>query len=299
MERSAGAALAEALNQAAARLRTAGIAEARREARLLLGAATGLGRGALLAEPGRLLTGAEREGLVALVERRARREPMAYVLGRREFWSLDLRVGPGVLVPRPETETVVEAVLDALPDRNPPLRVLDLGTGSGCLLLALLSELPNATGTGVDAAPEALATAAANAAALGLDRRAAFRPADWGRGLSGRYDVVVSNPPYIPRREIDALEPEVRDFEPRGALDGGADGLDAYRRLATEVPRLLAPEGLAALEIGQGQAEAVTAIMAGGGLDRIAVRRDLIGIERCLVFRGRQVPAKEAESGTA
>ena len=279
--------MAQALAEAAARLQRAGIPGARGEARVLVAAATGLSREALIAEPERALSVAHRGRLADLVARRARREPMAYVLGRREFWSLDLGVGPGVLVPRPDTETVVEAVLEALPDRRAPLRLLDLGTGSGCLLLALLSELPRATGLGVDAAPEAVAVAAANAAALGLAGRAAFRLGDWGRGLDGAYDVVVSNPPYIPGRDIATLEPEVRDFEPREALEGGEDGLDAYRRLAPDAARLLPAGGLAALEIGQGQAEAVGAIMSAQGLEPIGVRRDLAGIERCLILRRR------------
>ena len=275
----------QALAGSTVRLREAGIADARFEARLLLVAATGLSRETMLAEPGRELTAAQRAALEELTARRARREPMAYVLGRREFWSLDLGVGPGLHVPRPETVTVVEAVLDAGPDRGAPLRLLDLGTGSGCLLLALLAELPNATGIGVDISPAAVDAATANAVALGLEGRAGFRRGDWGEGLAGLYDVVVSNPPYIPRQEIEGLAAEVRDFEPRAALDGGADGLDAYRRLAAGVPRLLAPGGRPASWAGGGASGGAAPLRGGAGLPRLVTRRDLAGIDRCVVVR--------------
>jgi release factor glutamine methyltransferase len=210
---------------------------------------------------------------------------MAYILGEKEFWSLPLAVAPGVLVPRPETETVVEAALGQIRDRTAPLRVLDLGTGSGCLLLALLSELPNASGIGIDASVTAHSVAEANAQRLGLAERARFVVADWGRELSGPFETIVSNPPYVREGDWAGLQPEIRDFESRAALLAGADGLDAYRALAPDCLRLLARDGTLALEIGQGQGDAVTAILAAHGLQVVERRADLSGIERCLVAR--------------
>jgi release factor glutamine methyltransferase len=210
---------------------------------------------------------------------------MAYILGEKEFWSLPLAVAPGVLVPRPETETVVEAALGQIRDRTAPLRVLDLGTGSGCLLLALLSELPNASGIGIDASVTAHSVAEVNAQRLGLAERARFVVADWGRELSGPFETIVSNPPYVREGDWAGLQPEIRDFESRAALLAGADGLDAYRALAPDCLRLLATDGALALEIGQGQGDAVTAILAAHGLQVVERRADLSGIERCLVAR--------------
>jgi release factor glutamine methyltransferase len=272
----------------AARLAEAGIEEARGEAWLLLAAATGRERAALVAGPGDALDPVARARLDEMLARRLDREPMAHILGEKEFWSLPLVVGPGVLIPRPETESVVEAALDAVADRQAKLRVLDLGTGSGCLLLALLSELPNATGVGVDASEDALAVAKANARRLGLAQRASVAVGDWGCGLDGPFDLIVSNPPYICATDWAGLQPEIRDFEPPAALLAGPDGLDAYRALAPESLRLLATDGSLALEIGFGQADAVTAILAAHGLDVDERRRDLAGIERCLVARRRR-----------
>jgi release factor glutamine methyltransferase len=209
---------------------------------------------------------------------------MAYILGEREFWSLPLFVGPGVLVPRPETETLVEAALEAFPDRTAPLRILDLGTGSGCLLLALLREYPNASGVGVDRSAEALAHATLNARRHGLADRALLVRGDWGRGLAESFELIVANPPYVASGELAELAPEVARYEPRAALDGGADGLDAYRAILPDLPRLLAPAGVACLEIGAGQATALAALAEVGGF-RVAVRPDLAGIPRCLVLR--------------
>jgi len=211
---------------------------------------------------------------------------MAYILGEREFWSLPLFVGPGVLVPRPETETLVEAALEAFPDRRVPLGILDLGTGSGCLLLALLREYPNASGVGVDRSAEALAHATLNARRHGLADRAHLVHGDWGRGLAGPFELIVANPPYVASGELTELAPEVARYEPRAALDGGADGLDAYRAILPDLPRLLAPAGVACLEIGAGQATALAALAEVAGF-RVAVRPDLAGIPRCLVLRHR------------
>jgi release factor glutamine methyltransferase len=268
-----------------AQLAAAGIENARGEAWLLLAAATGRDRAELMAGAGAALSPAEEQRLAALATRRLAREPMAYILGEREFWSLPLQVSPAVLVPRPESETVVEAALAAINDRAAPLRILDLGTGSGCLLLALLSELPRASGLGIDRSAGALAVATSNADRLRLADRAAFREGDWGRGVSGAFDVVVSNPPYVARADAEGLEPEVRAFEPEDALFAGPDGLAAYRALAPDCARLLAEGGIVCIEIGQGQAAAVETILRGHGLRLIASRQDLAGIERCLVLR--------------
>jgi len=269
----------------AARLAAAGIEDARSEAWLLLAIATGRSRAELVAGAQAPLDAVEEERLEALAARRLAREPMAYIVGEREFWSLPLQVGPAVLVPRPESETVVEAALAEVRDRSAPLRILDLGTGSGCLLLALLSELPHASGLGVDRSAEALVIAVHNAARLGLAGRAAFCEGDWGRGLAGPFDLIVSNPPYVARADAASLAPEVRAFEPEEALFAGPDGLCAYRALAPDCVRLLAKDGPTCLEIGQGQGAAVAEIMGGHGLRLVASRPDLAGIERCLIFR--------------
>jgi release factor glutamine methyltransferase len=215
------------------------------------------------------------------VRRRAAGEPLSRLRGAREFWSLDFALSPETLDPRPESETLVAAALDAVPDRAARLRLLDLGTGTGCLLLALLSELPNAWGLGIDRAAGAAATARANAVALGLASRAAFIVGDWGEALRGGFDFVVSNPPYIPSADIPALAPEVR-HDPLRALDGGPDGLDAYRALAPDLARLL--RGTALIELGAGQAPAAARIMRTAGLDVRGTRPDLAGIDRCLVL---------------
>jgi release factor glutamine methyltransferase len=268
----------------AARLAAAGIEAARAEAWLLLAAATGRRRADFMAEAAARLDAAQAARLEELVRRRAAREPIAYILGEKEFWSLTFEVGRAVLIPRPESETVVEAVLHEIKGRQ-ALRLLDLGTGSGCLLLALLSELPDATGLGIDASAAALALAARNAARLGLAARAAFRRGRWGEGLKGRFDVILGNPPYVAESEWPGLQPEIRAFEPRGALVAGADGLAAYRALAPDCARLLSRDGLCALEIGRGQGAAVAGILARHGLKVTARHRDLAGIERCLVVR--------------
>lgn len=271
-------------------LRAAGIEAPRAEARMLLRAATGWTPERLVSEPLGAVPEAAARRLARLVEARAARMPMAYVLGEREFWSLRLRVGPGVLVPRPETETLVEAALEALPDRAARLRILDLGTGSGCLLLALLHEYPNALGVGVDRSAAALAIAAENARVHGLADRALLVRGDWGRALGGSFDLIVANPPYVATDELRALAPEVARHEPVSALDGGPDGLDAYRALLPDLLRLRASGGLACLEIGAGQEPALRALFEAAGLD-VAVRTDLAGIARCLVLRPGASPA--------
>jgi release factor glutamine methyltransferase len=269
------------LREAAVALAAAGVEQPRAEARLLLEAATGMGRSRLLAHPEQPVAASDAERLRGWIARRAAREPAAYILCRCEFWSLAFRVGPGVLVPRADSETVIEAVIRAFPDRAAPLRVLDLGVGSGCLLLSVLHHFVNARGLGVDASDQALAYARTNAEALGLDARAELRLADFREKLSGTYDVILANPPYIPSAEIEGLAPEVRDHEPRAALDGGRDGLDAYRTILPALPGLLDKKGSAFLEVGAGQAPDVIALPA-PGLGSFRLHYDLAGIARCI-----------------
>ena len=273
------------LAQIAATLGAAGIENARSEAWLLLAAATGRERVALIADAPETLTAEEQARLEEVVRRRRAREPLAYILGEKEFWSLPFEVGPAVLIARPESETVVEAALAQLAERDRPLRVLDLGVGSGCLLLALLAELPQATGLGVDDSTAALELARRNAERLGLAARADVLQGHWGEGLRERFDLIVSNPPYVAERDWDALQPEIREFEPKAALVAGPDGLAAYRALAPECARLLAQGGVCALEIGFAQGDAVAALLAAQGLIVTERARDLGGIERCLIAR--------------
>ena len=286
-----------ALAAATARLRVAGIENARRDAQVLLGHALGLPREAVLGYPERPLSARDAEQFAALLERRSRREPVSRIVGCREFWSLPFRVTGAVLDPRPDSETLIAAVLDRLADRSAPLRLLDLGTGSGCLLLALLHELPAASGLGIDISRAALAVAEANAARLGLAARAAFQLADWTGGVSGPFDLVVANPPYIAEGDMAALAPEVACYEPRLALAGGADGLAAYRVLAPQVAAVLRPGGLAALEVGAGQDAAVAALMTAAGLIADGVRRDLGGVARALLFRPPEAALSTEKNG--
>jgi len=275
--------LSTVLREAGQRLRQAGVEAPSREARLLAGAVLAAAPAALIAGSGRTIDADQRDRLEAAVDRRAAREPLSHILGRREFWSLEFRVDGSVLDPRPDSETLVEAGLAALAGRDRPWRLLDLGTGSGCLLLALLSEYRKASGIGVDLAPGAAMAARHNAARLGLGERAFFVAGDWAAGLAGGFDAIVANPPYIATGELAALMPEVRDHDPRRALDGGADGLEAYRAIARDVPRLLVPGGLLATEIGAGQADSVVEIIRAGGLAVERVAPDLAGIARVVL----------------
>jgi release factor glutamine methyltransferase len=218
----------------------------------------------------------------ALLERRAAREPLAFITGRRGFWTLDMAVSPATLIPRPDSETLLAAASHLFPTAGAVGRILDLGTGTGCLLLAALSEFPRAFGVGVDIAPAAAALAAGNAAANGLSGRCAFLAADWAAALSASFDLVLCNPPYIPSDDIGSLMPEVARHEPIRALDGGADGLDSYRSVIASLPSLLAPGGAAILELGQGQAEPVRALAEAAGLHYLGVEADLSGIARAL-----------------
>lgn len=279
--------LKDALARTASSLADAGIPDPRREAGLLVRHATGWDDATMLSDPDRQLEAGQAATLEAVTARRAAREPMAYIAGEREFWSLPFRVTPSTLIPRPDTETVVEAVLADIGDKTRTLRILDLGTGSGCLLLALLSEFPNASGTGIDISEAAVEVAKTNAVRLGFGARAAFRIGDWLENVEDRFDVVVANPPYVPDEDISKLDADVGAFEPLGALAGGSDGLDAYRRIAGGLSRILAADGIACLEVGVGQADSVAAIFAGKGFRMHAVRVDLAGIPRALTVSRR------------
>lgn len=284
----AGGSIGAARRQLALEFRRGGLDAPELDARIIVGHALGLDHTALAAQSSRMLAADEAGAIAALSARRLAREPVARLLGRKEFWGLPLKVNAETLLPRPETETVVEAALTAV-DRDDrrarTLRVADLGTGSGALLLALLSELPNAFGVGTDISFAALRCARDNAAALGLSTRASFVACDYGSALSGRVDLLVSNPPYVARADIAGLQAEVRDFDPRRALDGGPDGLDGYRAIASHAAPLLAPDGILVLELGHGQLGPVTSIFAPAGLAPVAPRYDLAGIARALVMR--------------
>jgi release factor glutamine methyltransferase len=276
--------LGSILAEATAALSRAGYDEPRRRARQLLTAALGLTTSASLLMAEHELAKSEADELYGLVERLAKGEPLGRVLGRREFWGLEFELSSATLDPRPESETVVESVL-AQVDRRAPLGILDLGTGSGCLLLALLSELPAASGIGVDILQEAVTTAGRNARLLGLADRARFFVGDWGTAIGQRFDVVVANPPYVATSMLPELPREVREYDPQPALDGGEDGLAAYRRISLQLRALLGSSGLFVAEIGMGQAAKVTTILGDQGLRVAAVARDLAGIERCVVAR--------------
>ncbi len=270
----------EALRLGAERLAAAGIEQPRREARWLLAHALGVSQEALLADPA---ASVDARGYVALLARRAAREPLAFITGVREFWSLPLAVSSATLIPRADSETLIEAAAAHFPVPDQVSRVLDLGTGSGNLLLAALTEFPGAFGVGIDRTPAATALAARNAASLGLSGRAAFIVGDWTASLATRFDLVLSNPPYVETSAIAKLMPEVARHEPALALDGGPDGLDAYRRIIPELDRLLTPRGAAIIEVGATQAGSVASLAWASGLaSRTA--SDLAGLPRALVL---------------
>jgi release factor glutamine methyltransferase len=264
------------------RLKQAGFASSELDARLLVQAAAGCDEIDMIREPGRMLTQPQVERLAGFEARRLAHEPVSRIVGQREFWGLTFKITPATLDPRPDSETLIETALDLLPAASAPM-ILDLGTGSGCLLIALLHERAEARGVGVDLSTEALAVAAANAEALGVGKRAAFRHTSWADGIEEKFDIVISNPPYIAAGDIEGLDAEVRDHDPRLALDGGADGLDAYRAIAALLPRLLAPTGHAVIELGDGQAADVCAIFEGEGLAVPRIATDLAERPRALV----------------
>ena len=277
--------LEEQLARCAERFRQAGVENPRRDARLLLAHALGTSVEALIAEPDERLSPTEVCKIEALSRRREGREPLSRIIGEREFWSLSFAVTPSVLDPRPESETLIELVLSKLAGRGDATEILDLGTGSGCLLLALLNDLPNARGLGLDISAGAVEAARRNAASLGLSGRARFEKGDWNRNVEGRWQIVVCNPPYIETSAIGTLEPEVREFDPVLALDGGEDGLEAYRAAVPAAVQALAPGGWAAFEVGLGQAPEVVSMFETEGLTEITVAADLARTPRALVGR--------------
>jgi release factor glutamine methyltransferase len=289
----AGQSVETARRMLTAQLKTTATESPELDARLLIGAVLGLDLTGQVAAAIRCLTDDEAALLDGFARRRREGEPVARILGSKEFWGLPLSLTATTLVPRPDTETIVEAALEILRaefDRDRTLRIVDIGTGSGAILLALLSEWPNAWGVGTDISEAALRTARANAGRLGLAPRAAFVADDYAAALSGAFDLIVSNPPYVRSGDIDALATEVRDHDPRRALDGGADGLDAYRRIAPEAARLLAPGGSVVLEVGHGQSGDVEGLLTMAGISLPGKpKADLAGIPRAVA--GRKLPS--------
>lgn len=276
---------AQALKDLRRTLAEAGFDTAALDARLLLLAALRVPATELITRPDAPLTPEQDEALAAFTERRLNHEPVARIVGEREFWGLPFRLSPETLVPRPDTETLVETALALLPDRQAPLRIVDFGTGSGCILVALLHELPNATGLGIDLSFGALATARANARLNGVGDRGRFVLSRWAEAIAGRFDLIVSNPPYIASDVIPALDREVREHDPRLALDGGPDGLEPYRILLGEAERLLAPGGLLVVEIGYDQAEDLKSLAGLHGLEILKIAHDLSGNPRCVAMK--------------
>jgi len=269
----------------AAAFRDAGLDSPELDARILVGFALGLDHAGLVVAGERSITAGEAEKIAALGQRRLARESVAVIVGEKEFWGLRFQVGPATLVPRPESETIVDAALRALDSqglRHAPLRIADLGTGSGCLLLALLSELPSACGVGTDISNPALEIAHLNARALRLAQRALFVRGSFAAALAGDFDLIVSNPPYVATGELTGLAPEVRR-EPPQALDGGPDGLGAYQAIAADATRVLRRGGALVLEVGIGQAGPVAALLWAVGLTPEKPQMDLAGVPRALV----------------
>jgi release factor glutamine methyltransferase len=275
-----------------ARFKSAALDSAELDARLLVGAVLGLDLTGLITAARRQLTPDEATRLEGFAHRRLLGEPVARILGHKEFWGLPLELSPATLVPRPDTETVVELALEMLRAGgalNRQLRIADLGTGSGAILLALLSELSNAQGFGTDISQAALQTAVTNAANAGLANRARFLACDYASGLQGAFDLIVSNPPYIRSADIANLAPEVRQYDPLAALDGGADGLSAYRALIPQAACLLAPGAALVVEAGEGQSGQIAGLMFAAGLTPTGVpKADLGGVQRAVA--GRKMP---------
>ena len=295
--------IAQMRRQMTARLAAGGIDTPELDARLLLAHVLGCAPGELLSRGDTSAPATLRSAAEALLARRLAGEPVARILGHKEFWSLTFQLSPETLVPRPDTETVVEAALSLLPDRAAPLRILDLGTGTGAILAALLTERPAATGIAVDFSERAARTARLNFEANGLFGRVGVLVADWGTAVAGGFDLVVSNPPYIAEGEMAGLSIDVRLHDPRRALVAGDDGLSAYRAIAADLPRLLKPGGVAVLELGVGQEPAVAALVQEAGLSVLGpAQADLAGVPRALCARwrgGAQGPADEKRLGTS
>ena len=265
------------------RFRDAGIESPELDARLLLGAALGLDLTALVAQSRTILSHDAAAPIAAFAERRLAGEPVARILGEKEFWGLRFALSPDTLVPRPDTEAVVAAALEFahMLHSTQPLHIADIGTGSGAILLALMSQLPHASGIGTDIAAAALVTARQNAQSLGVGGRVEFIQSDYFSALPGAFDIIVSNPPYVRTADIESLSKEVRNHEPRRALDGGADGLAAYRALCAQSPAHLKAGGALIVEVGHDQADDVAGLMEAAGLNVVTpFRRDLAGIAR-------------------
>lgn len=288
----AGRSVESARRALAATLKQHGIDSAELDARLLVGAAFNLDLTALIAASKRIVTPKDAIALEDFTRRRLAGEPVARILGAKEFWGLPIKLSPATLVPRPDTETVVELALEMVrgaPAAKPPRCIVDVGTGSGAILLALLSEWREATGVGTDISPIALQTARDNAHRLGFGRRASFVACNYTAALSGSFDLIVSNPPYIRSSDIAELDREVRDHDPLAALDGGADGLDAYRELIPHAARLLTPGGTLVVEAGCGQSGPISLLMSASGLTSVSPpKADLAGIPRAV--SGRRPP---------
>ena len=282
---SGGQSLGEAVRAATLCLKDAGIDTARLDARVLLCHVTGLAPETLIARPEQLLAVDALARFEEAIARRASREPVAYITGTKEFWSLEFAVSPATLIPRPDSETLVAAALRHIADDQLVFpRVLDLGTGTGCLLLSVLHECPGATGVGIDIEPWAAAVAQGNAERLGLGARAAFCVGDWVAPFRGRFDVVLANPPYVREADRATLPPDIVDHEPARALFAGDDGEAAYAAIAASLPGILRPKGRAFVELGRGQATRVAAIFAIQGLKEQARHQDIAGVERCAEF---------------
>ncbi len=274
----------EALREAVFDLQGAHVESASLDARMLLEHATGMSREQLLFHMDDMLSAQHLAQYRELIGRRLARQPMAQIIGRREFFGRDFAVSQATLDPRPDSETLIEAILKRVRSRSAPFRILDLGTGTGCLLLTLLSEFSNATGVAVDISEEALRIARQNAALLGLESRAQFVSSHWCMQVEGKFDIIISNPPYIPTCDISELAPEVANHEPKLALDGGTDGLNCYRAIVASLPGYLSSHGMAVLELGMGQQAAVENLVHENNLKTVGVAHDLQGIARAIVI---------------
>ncbi len=276
-----------------ARFSQAGIDTPRLDARVLVGHVLGIDPSLLFARTDMAIDDAQYVAIEKFAKRRLAHEPVTRIIGQREFWSMNFDVTPDVLDPRADTETLVSAILEQKQLFTGPVRVLDLGTGTGCILLAILSAWPEATGVGIDLSAKAVEVATKNAERLGFAHRAAFHVGNWCEGITDTFDIVVSNPPYISVSELAELQPEVKNFDPRMALEGGADGLDAYRSILANAGRVLKAGGKLGLEFGFGQEKAVTRLAQENGFEIAAEYRDLARIVRCVVVGiGSEIPAK-------
>ena len=280
--------IGDALRAATKQMRSAGISDSTNDARILLGHSLALKDERFYGLENNAITHQQLAYYQSNVERRCNREPTSRIIGRREFWNLNLKLTPQVLDPRPDSETLIESVLKYFPYKNMPLKMLDLGTGTGCLLLSALNEFPRSTGVGIDINIACILLAQQNAVRHGLQKRARFKLGDWCAEINRKFDVILCNPPYVPTNHIRKLQPEVSKFEPYLALNGGPDGLECYRNLAPDLSRLLAPDGLIFLEIGFDQKFSVSELMEKYTLKVNATKKDLAALDRCLILSHKQ-----------